>query len=314
MTNYIGIDIGGTNTKIALVNQNGEISLLRRVYYKAFELTLDKYLEQILMSVNNLIRNVNEPIGGIGLSCPGFQLESGHGVLYSINMPILNKFDIKEFFERQFKLPVMVSNDLVAHSLAEASFGVGRAVERFLSVSLGTGIGHTFIYKGKPQLTINGISGDSGRTVIDPNSSLKDSSGITGSSEALCGVKAIEILGEKYFNIKNYCAQDIITMAGEKNDPTAVKIMSIISKRLALFLFNLSTIYFPELISLTGGQTEAGQFFIDECQKEFDQIGLNYFNKIMGIIGKDQKIRILKAEAGGLAGIIGSIVPFLLSI
>ena len=90
--------------------------------------------------------------------------------------------------------------NLVAHSLAEASFGLGKGVERFLSVSLGTGIGHTFIYKGKPQLTFNGTSGDSGRMILDPNSTIADSSGVYGSAEALCGVRAIEILAENNYS------------------------------------------------------------------------------------------------------------------
>jgi glucokinase len=310
MTNYIGIDIGATNTKLAIINHLGRIIELRRIFYNEFELTLNNLLDKIILSLDTLICNAPESPDSIGVSCPGLQMVGGRGVIYSVNLPILNKFDIKEFFERKFNIPVVVTNDLVAHGLAESLFGVGRGIERFLCVSLGTGIGHTFIYNGKPLLSLNGISGDTGRMIIDPISELKDSGEVNGSAEALCGVNAIEILGMKFFN-KNLTAKDIISMAGEQNDPGAVEIMSIISRRLAILLFNLSTIYFPELISLTGGQTEAGQFFIDECQREFDKRGQVYFNGIMEILGKELKIKIVKAEAGGLAGVIGSIVPCL---
>jgi glucokinase len=310
MANYIGIDIGATNIKLAIVNHQGAIIDLRRIYYNEFELTLNNFLDQIALGLDTLICNAAEPLDGIGVSCPGLQMVNGHGVIYSVNLPILNKVDIKGFFERKFSLPVVVSNDLVAHGLAESSFGAGRGIERFLSVSLGTGIGHTFIYKGKPLLSLNGISGDSGRMIIDPTSDLKDSGNVNGSAEALCGVNAIEILGKKFYK-KTLTARDIISMAREQNDPKAVEIMSIVSRRVAILLFDLSTIYFPELISLTGGQTEAGQFFIDECQKEFDKRGQAYFNGIMDILGKELKIKIVKAEAGGLAGVIGCIVPCL---
>lgn len=310
MANYIGIDIGGTNTKLAIVNHQGEIFDLQRINYGEFELTLEKFLDRITFVLDTLIRNATQPFEGIGMACPGLQMESGNGTIYSVNLPILNRVDLKGFFERKFALPVMVLNDLVAHGLAESSFGAGRGIERFLSVSLGTGIGHVFIYRGKPQLSLNGISGDSGRIIIDPASDMKDSGEIHGSVEALCGVKAIEILGKKIFD-KNLTAREIISIAGEQNDPKAVEIMSIIGRRLAILLFDLSTIYFPELISLTGGQTEAGQFFIDECQKEFDSRGQAYFDSIMNILGKSSKIRIIKARAGGLAGVIGSIVPHL---
>jgi glucokinase len=310
MANYIGIDIGATNTKLAIVNHQGEIFDLQRIHYREFELTLEKFLDRIIFVLDTLIRNAAEPLEGIGIACPGLQMESGIGTIYSVNLPILNRVDLKGFFEKKFALPVTVSNDLVAHGLAESSFGAGKGIERFLSVSMGTGIGHAYIYRGKPQLSLNGISGDSGRIIIDPASDMKDSGEIHGSVEALCGVNAIEILGKKIFD-KNLTAREIISIAGEQNDPRAVEIMSIISRRLAILLFDLSTIYFPELISLTGGQTEAGQFFIDECQKEFDNRGQAYFDSIMNILGKRSKIMIIKAQAGGLAGVIGSIVPYL---
>jgi glucokinase len=312
MNTFIGIDIGGTNTKVALVDQTGEISSLRKVFYRDFTLTLDSYLDRLQKGISDLVETGPALPSGIGISCPGLQMENGHGTLYSINMPMLNKFDLKEFFERKYQLPAVVSNDLIAHGLAESSFGVGLGVERFLSVSLGTGIGHAFFVQGKPQISLNGISGDSGRMIIDPTSDLTDSSGVSGSAEALCGVNAIEILGTEYYQEKGkLTAQEIITRAREQHDPPAVEIMSMISRRLALLLIDLSTIYFPEVISVTGGQTEAGEFFIEACQKEFDRRGSTYFTAAMGLLEKKPGIRIQAAKAGGLAGLIGSIVPLL---
>jgi glucokinase len=312
MKSFIGIDIGGTNTKIALVDQRGELSSLCKVFYQDFVLTLNSFLDRLTKVINDLVDTAPKRPSGIGISCPGLQMENGHGTLYSINMPILNKFDLKEFIEREYQLPVVVSNDLIAHGLAESSFGMGRGVERFLSVSLGTGIGHAFFFKGKPQISLNGISGDSGRMIIDPNSVLTDSSGLSGSAEALCGVNAIEVLGEEYYQgERKFTAQEIITRARDQHDPAAVEIMSIISRRVALLLIDLSTIYFPEVISVTGGQMEAGEFFIDECQIEFDRRGSIYFTQAMGFLEKKPGIRIHAAIAGGLAGLIGSIVPLL---
>src|SRR5690606_30386711 len=144
-------------------------------------------------------------------------------------------------------------------------FGAGKNVSNFMSVSMGTGIGHTFIKDGKPVVVANGISGDSGRMILDPDSTLVDSSGIRGTAEALCGVNAIETLAKQtYLNNRNYPASVIISLAKGGKDPLARKIMITISHRLALYLFNLSVIYFPEVISITGGQTEAGDFFIEE--------------------------------------------------
>ena len=309
---YVGIDIGGTNTKIALVDSNGGYTCLNRIFYGESGLSLDLFLQKVTVEVAQLAAANEGNLSGIGISSPGLQMENGHGTLNSVNMPILNEFDLKNFFEDRFHLPAVVNNDLVAHSLAESRFGLGKGVDRFLSVSMGTGIGHTFIYKGKPQLIMNGISGDSGRMIIDPVSTIVDSSGVYGSAEALCGVRAIELLAkEHYTGEKHYSAQEVISKAHDENEVTAIKIMTVISHRLALLLINLSTIYFPEVISITGGQTEAGPFFIEECQKEFDRRVSVFFDDIARSRGQEHGICIHKSRTGGLTGLIGSIVPFL---
>jgi glucokinase len=309
---FIGIDIGGTNTKISVVSEIGEITNLRRFFNKDIDLTTDSFLFQISRNIQEINEISHFKISGIGISTPGLQMGNGQGTLFSINMPILNNIDLKEHFKNLYHLPVVVNNDLVAHSLAESKFGVGKGVERFLSVSLGTGIGHTFILNGVPQISMNGVSGDSGRMILDPNSTDLDSTGVNGSAEAMCGVKAIETLALENFSTGlKHSAQEIITMAREEKDPIAIEIMSTISRRLALLLVNLSSIYFPYLISLTGGQTEAGSFFIDVCQTEFNERSLGFFDEISQLLGRKNKIKIVKSEAGGLAGLIGSIVPLI---
>jgi hypothetical protein len=75
---------------------------------------------------------------------------------------------------------------------------------------------------------------------------------------------------------------------------------------------NLSCLFYPEIISLTGGQTESGMFFIEACQQEFERISADFFEEYYRIMGEETRIKIVKAEAGGLAGLVGSIVPLLM--
>lgn len=310
--NYIGIDIGGTNTKIALVSEKGDISSLRRLVNKEVKLDLSNYLDLISHEIDQIKIENKLPIFGLGVSAPGLQMKNGHGTLVSINMPILNQFDLKGYFEEQYKIPVVVQNDLVAHSLAESFFGAGFGVERFLSVSLGTGIGHTFILNGVPQLSLGGVSGESGRMVLDTTSTDNDSMGSIGTAEAMCGVKAIEKLAEeKYLPGLAHTAHDVISATRENNDQVAIEIMSIIASRVAHLLVNLSAIYFPQVISLTGGQTEAGDIFIATCKSEYDKLSNAFFGDFMGLCGFRKEVKIVKSDMGGLTGLVGSIVSFL---
>ena len=105
-------------------------------------------------------------------------MENGSGTLFSINMPLINQFDFKSYYEDITKQKTVVTNDLVAHSLAEQKFGNGQNVGHFLSVFMGTGIGHTYLKNGKPMMITNGICGESGRMILYVHSTLQDSSGI----------------------------------------------------------------------------------------------------------------------------------------
>ncbi len=309
---YVGVDIGGTNTKIGLISQKGEIKNLRRLLNKDIELTIDNFLNLVLMEIKEIINTAENPVMGIGISTPGLQMKNGRGTLSSINMPILNNVDQQSYFETHTNLPVVVHNDLVAHSLAESYFGAGRGIDRFLSVSLGTGIGHTFILNGVPQLSLGGVSGESGRMVLDISSTDRDSLGVIGTAEAVCGVRAIETLAkEKYSIDKTFSAHDVISAAKTGADPVAIEIMTEIARRLAHLLVNLSSIYFPQVISLTGGQTEAGDFFLDKCRSEYSKFSQDFFDEFLALSGEKERVRIVKSETGGLTGLLGSIVPFL---
>ena len=309
---YIGIDIGGTNTKIALISQNGNITNLHRIVNDEIKLSRDNFLKLVLSNIKGISNSSSLPIIGIGISSPGLQTESGRGTLFSINMPILNKVDLYDFFTKNTGLPVVVHNDLVAHGLAESHFGSGKNVERFLSVSLGTGIGHTFFLHGHPQFSLCGVSGDSGRMILDYYSTDRDSMNASGTAEALCGVRAIETLAStKYPSEACMSAHEVIAAARCGADSIAVEIMSEIARRVAILLVNLSTVYFPQVISLTGGQTEAGDSFLDACRKEYSKMSLGFFDNLQELTGSGEKVRILKSRTGGLTGLLGSIVPLL---
>jgi len=309
---YIGVDIGGTNTKIALISQVGRISNVRRIINKEITLSKENFLYLVLQNIQSISNSSLLPIMGIGISSPGLQIENGRGTLFSINMPILNKVDLYEYFNAHTGLPIVVHNDLVAHGLAESYFGSGKGVGRFLIVSLGTGIGHTFILNGRPQLSLFGVSGDSGRMVLDCHSTDRDSLNVSGTAEAMCGVRAIETLARlKYHCEKSFSSHEVITAAKSGTDPIAIEIMSEIARRLAILLVNLSSIYFPQVISLTGGQTEAGDFFLDTCRGEFNKLSQGFFDSLQELTGFSEKARILKSDSGGLTGLLGSIVPFL---
>lgn len=312
MKYFIGVDIGGTNTKIALVTSQGEVSHLCRIVTRYRETTPESLLNPVNAAVKEIIEEAAQPISGIGISVPGLLMTTGDGPLYTVNLPFLSKVNLKNYFAERHQIPVSISNDLVAHSLTESYFGAGKGIDRLLSVSLGTGVGHTFVDHGVPLVIVNGISGDSGRMILDPQSDLCDSSGVYGSADALCGVKAIETLAKKmYPPMATYTAKDVITAARDKNDQVALEILTIVARHTGHLLMNLSSIFFPEVIVLTGGQVEAGEFFMTECRKEFARLSAHFFDDYFHLNGQERHVQVIKSQTGGLTGLIGSIIPLI---
>jgi glucokinase len=301
----IGVDIGGTYTKVGVVNTTGEISDYKKFKTIDNENIRENFLKKLFSEIATIISNTDHKITGIGVSMLGLQMENGSGTYCSANIPEFNMFDIKKPLADKFDLPVVVTNDLMAHSIAEYHFGTNNKCDRFLNVAVGTGIGAAMILKGKPLLLFGGTTGDCGRIILDPDSKIKCSGKVFGSAEALCGVRGIEILARKYYPYNNnYTASEIIHRAREGKDKTAIKIMEEIGKYVGLLLADLSFIFFPQIICVSGGTIEAGEKFIEACRKQFKHLAGDFHN-MLNISGKKRKIKIKKAKLGNKAGIIG---------
>jgi glucokinase len=305
----VGIDIGGTTTKIALVDAEGNISNFTSIKTVDALNQREKYLEDLYSNVYQVISNTGSDCVGIGVSMLGLQMEDGSGTLYSANAPGFNRFNIRSALQKKFNMSVVVTNDLTAHALAEYYFGIGKMYKRFLSVAMGTGIGCTMLLNGEPVKLFGGTSGDCGRMIIDPNAEISCSMNVRGSAEALCGVHGIEYLAKKYYGEnENLVGRDVITRAREGKDEIAIKVMKKIGFYLGHLLANLSVIFFPQIIAITGGIVEAGPILTEAIKERFNGL-VGEFHVMLGETSGTTVIDIKKAALGSKAGIVGGIIP-----
>ncbi len=303
----LGIDIGGTGVKLGLVNTEGEVFGFRSFPTKATGTTPDIFLARLQAQIAPLLADKQYPAIGIGVSVHGFVDDARRGPIACENTPALRGLDIVGWLETTFNLPVVLNNDLIAHTMAEYHFGVGRDVHRFMVMAIGTGLGAGVMIDGQPLRLIGGTTGDTGRVVIQPGGP-KCAYGVAGSAEALCGVAAIERLArEKYGH--PLAARVIIDAARKGDDAIALAIMQEIGENLGLTLANLSVIFFPDKIALTGGTTAAGRILLDACQKKFDEVIGNYhrlMDHLLGDVYND--VRIVFGEVGHRGGVLGAVV------
>lgn len=306
----LGIDIGGTNTKLGLVSTAGKVSAYRRFPTNAHGNSPDDFLRNLLSNVQHLLANAGTPVSGIGLSVHGYTDEARRGPILCLNTPALHGVDLKTPLEERFNLPVVVNNDLTAHVLAEYTFGRGRGARRFLCLAIGTGLGAGVVVNGEPLRYLGGCAGDTGHVILEPGGP-SCSSGCHGCAEALCGVPGIERLAFQAYG-RAVPAHEVIAAARRGSDPRATSVMARIGRYLGQALASLSVIFLPDRIALTGGTAEAGPVLLEAVRERFEEL-VGEYHCTFARLGGDyySGVEIVLGKTRGETGIVGAAVELL---
>ncbi|MBI4682379.1 MAG: ROK family protein [Nitrospirae bacterium] len=154
----VGIDIGGTNTKTILARENGEVLFSHKSFTPSVKVKGDERIENLL--INNLkdfIHNATakkvisgtSEISGIGIGIAGLIDRKNGVIIQSPNISAISGVALRGIFEKEFSLPVTLENDANAYAFGEKWIGVGKDLDSFIVLTLGTGLGGGLIYKGK---------------------------------------------------------------------------------------------------------------------------------------------------------------------
>jgi glucokinase len=306
----LGIDIGGTNTKIGLVDRAGQVSAFQRFSTEAHGSSPEDFMRRLDQHARRALEQAGREVAGLGLSVHGFTDEARTGPFLCLNTPALEGANLRAFLEGRFNLPVVVNNDLTAHALAEYTFGSGRGARRFLCLALGTGLGAGVIVEGQPLRFLGGCAGDNGHVLIEPGGPAC-STGCRGCAEALCGVAGIERLAAEKYGAP-VAAHQVIAAARRGDDPVARAVMAQIGRYLGQALASLSVIYLPERIALTGGTAEAGAVLLEAARERFEQLVGDYHRTFAGLAGDYYTgVEIGFGQARGETGVIGAAVELL---
>lgn len=306
----LGIDIGGSFTKIGLVNSSGEISAFRRIPTTAKGNDPAPFLAELMANARETFDTASDEVVGIGISTLGYIDNERRGPVVCANTPALRGVNLRDILGDAFNLPSVVNNDLTSHALAEYHFGSGRGARRFLCLAIGTGLGAGVIIDGQALHFIGGTAGDTGRIIIDPDGPA-DVYGARGSAEALCGVAGIERLAQRVYG-QTIPAHEVIRAAREQSDERAIAVMTKIGRYLGEALATLCSIYLPDKIALTGGTAEAGPILLDACRQRFDELVSEYHRAIMTAAPDFYPgFEIVLGEMRGETGMVGAVVEII---
>ncbi len=264
--NYLGIDLGGTNIEIGIVNAENEI-----IYTNSFKtdifLTPKDCSEAIF---NDLKENTKHTISGIGIGAPSVNFFT-QNIENAPNLKWDEVIPLAEIFETTFNVKTTLINDANAATLGEWKFGGAKDLNNFALITLGTGVGIGLVLNGKIYNGANGLGGEFGHICIDRNNGRECGCGGHGCLEAYIGKKGIIQTAKQKIEfssgsskLHNFIPSEIkskdIFKFARKEDPVAVDIVDSISRDLGYGISVLANSLDLSQIFLFGGLAKEGNF------------------------------------------------------
>ena len=295
----LGIDVGGGSAKIGVVAPDGSV-LGRCEVASDPQLAGGALLDTFLAAAARLQAEAGAPdLAGIGIGLPG-QIDLQNGSTHVGNVPSLNGFAIVEHVRAQTGLHARLENDATLAALAEHRFGSGRGATRFMTVTLGTGIGVGFIVNGAAVRTSNGTLGDIGHIIVDPLGARRCRQGCHGCLESVASSLA---LAERYAELGQSAPGDapsglvLLFEAARAGDQECLRIIDEAARFLAAGIVSWTHIFAPDRIAFAGGMSKSGPILLDRIIAAVRALAIpNYLANLSFVL----------AELGADAGLVGA--------
>ena len=309
----IGIDIGGMSIKGAAVDSNGRV-------YEKFSMPFikgepgEETIRKLAETVKEYIaaNGLENKIAGIGLGSPG-TLDIKNGVVNYANNLGWENLHVADIFHEILPYPVRLTNDANAASLGEAKFGAGKSYENIIMLTLGTGVGGGIIINGKLYEGNEGKGAELGHSVIVVDGE-QCTCGRKGCLETYASATALirETKKAMHANRRSLMwkiCPDIDLVGGKvpfeaakQGDKVAIDVLDNYIKYLGEGILNFCNIFRPNVVVLSGGIANAGDYLFDRVNKYIAD--RNYGYKMT------PEVKVVPAELGYDSGKIGAAALF----
>ena len=303
MAYYVGIDLGGTNIKAGIVDDQGKM-----LNKSSIKTNADRPCEDIIKDMGNLAVQViaeaglkKEDISAIGIGSPGTPDNEAGLLVYAKNLPFVNA-PMRKIIREVIDLPVYIDNDANCAAMAEAVAGAAKGVKDSVTITLGTGVGAGVIINGS-------IYSEFGHTVL-VSGGEQCSCGRKGCFEAYASASAlVRITKEAAEANPDSKLNDVIKDLGKVNgkvafiaqrmgDKAADEVIDKYTDYLADGLANAINTFMPEVLVVGGGICNEGDPLLVPLQEK--TMSRPFFGP--GV----KKTRIALAQMGNDAGIVGA--------
>jgi glucokinase len=306
----IGIDIGGTNVKLGLVDERGKV-LLRDTFLtkgcKDRPELLDKLVDHI-QTLAGEARRRKLRVAGVGIGAPGpIDVERGF-VYFFPNVPGWKNTPLKKILQKRLRMPVFVDNDANAMALGEARFGAARGAKSVVALTLGTGIGGGLVLDGRLFHGSHFSAAEIGHMVVDPSGPLC-ACGNRGCIETFVGNGYItaqvrkdiragkKTLLKKWMREGQELTPKLMKEAARVGDPYAREFWRQTGGRLGTFLAGIVNLLDPERIEIGGGIAQEGEVILIPLRAALKKKAFPIASRF---------VKVLPAVLGTDAGLVGA--------
>lgn len=306
----IGIDLGGTNIKAAVVDQDKGIIEQVTLPTQA-NLGKDLLLDRLAETAKELASK-NEVIG-IGLGLPGMVSLDQTTVMNPPNLPGWKTVNAAEEITKRTGIACRIENDANIAALGSMHFGVGQQFDSFIMITLGTGVGGGIIYNRKLFKGTKGMAGELGHVIINYHGPLSNS--VTrGTIEAYLGQRFLSRyasdlitqnpdndLYKKFANNLDQLEPVDITNSAKEGNELAIEILKKSGQRLGYAIINYIHMMDIRKIVLSGGVSKAGNFLFDPARKTIDRHLMAPYKEDFELVHEDLGNDSALLGAAGLA-------------
>ena len=308
----IGIDLGGTNIKAALVERDAGI-----VSATSTPTETERGAAHVLGRIIETAQALSEEAGpqariaGIGIGAPGTIDWERTSLRYPPNIPGWEEIDLREALQERLgkKLHVIVENDANVAGLGSAHYGAGRPYDSFIMVTLGTGVGGAIIYNNTIFRGSTGGAGEIGHMTIDYEGPLPRS-GVAGAIEGYLGQRFLS--RHARYRLLNYpdsplhqsAGPDMVDLtpamlseAAAVGDEGALAVLAWAGHKLGVLLGSAINLLDIRTVIVGGGVSAAGDFILEPARQT-----ITHYIKP----GLREGVRILQETLGNEVGMLGA--------
>lgn len=295
----VGIDLGGTSTKVGLVSETGEVVAMQRFNTQGRE-PFESFVDRLAAIYEQIIQDRKDlSVKGIGIGSPNANYFTGQ-MMNPPNFSWGKRVPLARDIGSRLSLPVVITNDANAAALSENLYGLGQDLRDFVVLTLGTGLGSGIVVNNKLLLGQDGIAGEMGHINVRPDGRMCNC-GLSGCLETYASVTGIKRTVFKLLadlpmpsSMRSYSYDQLtglmITEAALAGDPIAKEAFAYTGEILGTKLADTVAYLSPQAIILTGGLTKAGDLLLDPTRAAMED---RLFHMYRG------KVKLMISEIGG---------------